>query len=110
MTGTEERYYNDIHRIADAMEKLVKIFTPQIIIPEDKTEEIAKKIAEKQFTTISPINISPSTLFNTFTCEECWYYKQMRDKYKQIEFGDSPCNTCPKMQVTCTATTNREGI
>ena len=78
-------YHNDIHRIADALERITKL------LESEKTGPI-----------INPISISPSITPNTWpSCESCWYY-QLKNNNK-IEFGDSPCNRCPKMQVTCTA-------
>ena len=104
-------YHNDIHRIADALEKLAKYFTEdtKIEVKEMTDEEKEKLLKEyrKRYLdlTTAPFPSPSITLSNM--CEDCWYYQQRKYSNK-IEFGDSPCTWCPKMQVTCTSNLSSE--
>ena len=110
MTRYEEIYYEDIHRIADALEELVKIFTPSKIVVNEMTDEQKEKYLKLKdselkttHTKINPITISPSITPNTwFSCETCGYYQYLKSNPNPAA-GDTPCTWCPKLQPTCTA-------
>lgn len=108
-TKYEETMYNDIHRIADALEELVKIFTPSKIVVNEMTDEQKEKYLKDlklnpSPTKITPITISPSiTPITWFGCEDCWWYQQQKaNPNPTITIGDTPCTWCPKMQPNCT--------
>ena len=107
-------YHNDIHRIADALEELVKIFTLSKIVVNEMTEEQKQKYLKdlelnRAPTRITPITISPSITPNTISnmCEGCWWYQQQKaNPNPTITVGDTPCTWCPKLQPTCGAMNN----
>ena len=105
-------YHKDIHRIADALEELVKIFMPSKIVVNEMTDEQKEKYLKLKDselktapTKITPITISPSiTPITWFGCENCWWYQQQKaNPNPTITIGDTPCTWCPKLQPTCTA-------
>lgn len=79
MTKAEEMFYNDIHRIANALEKIA-----------ENTEK------EEYNASFPKVEIVPLSDFNQ-SCKGCWYYEYVL-KTNTIPEGDSPCNWCSKMQ------------
>lgn len=108
----DAEYHKDIHRIADALEELVKIFTPSKIVVNEMTDEQKEKYlndlkTNPSPTRITPITISPSVTPNTWygtwsDCEHCWWYQQQKaNPNPTITWGDTPCTWCPKRQPAC---------
>lgn len=108
-TKYEEQMYNDIHRIANALEKLAKYFTEDSIIgvmemTDEEKEKLLKEFKETNhnFTPLTTAP-SPSIPLNNYSCENCWWYQQQKtNPNPTITWGDTPCTWCPKRQVTCT--------
>ena len=64
MTRYEEQYYNDIHRIANNTDKLVKYLDPTIIVPEpEKLDD--KKIKELLNNQVTTCLTEPDVKFTT---------------------------------------------
>lgn len=109
MTKYEVQYYHDVHRIAAALEKIAKYFTEdnKIEVKEITDEEKEKSLEKRNI--FNPISISPS-VNDYFPCEGCSYYQtkhyQRMKNSNKFEFGDCPCNWCPKLQPTCEVTDN----
>lgn len=104
-TNQDSEYHNDIHRIADALEKLAKHFTEdnKIEVKEMTYEEKEKFIKKHLDLTTAP---SPSITISNM-CEGCWYYElQKANPNPTITIGDTPCTWCPKLQPTCEAINN----
>ena len=102
-------YHNDIHRIADALEKIAKIFEPSKIVVNEMTDEekekLLKSLKEQPLTITSPY-IIPNTLSS---CENCWWYQyQKSNPNPTITAGDTPCTWCQKMQPTCVSSNKTE--
>lgn len=82
MTKAEEMFYNDIHRIANALEKIAK------------NTEITRNAS---FSKVEIVPLSDKTNYFNQSCKGCWYYEYVL-KTNTIPEGDSPCNWCSKMQ------------
>lgn len=107
-TRYEEQMYNDIHRIANALEELIKIFTPSKIVVNEMTDEQKEKYLKDLKLNTAPTKItlttSPYIMPTWSDCEHCWWYQQQKaNPNPTITFGDTPCTWCPKMQITCTS-------
>lgn len=159
-------YHNDIHRIADALEKIAKSLdgekkqqqlktiddvkcpycgSPDVeytfgkasiststngpklhyfckhchmefdadnkIEVKEMTDEEREKLSKEYIKRHLDLATapSPSITLHNFSCENCWWYQQQKaNPNLTMTAGDTPCNWCPKMQITCTSNLSSE--
>lgn len=100
-------YHNDIHRIADALEKLAKYFTEDHVIgvkemTDEEKEKLLKEFRKKHLDLTTAPSPSIITLHN-YSCEDCWWYQHLKNNPNYtVTVGDTPCTWCSKIQPTCT--------
>lgn len=84
MTRYEEEYYNDIHRIANALEKIAKSLEKTDVSYDKGVEDYLKKVSGEYNSVICPrcysTNVKTlyvisksdgSNTFNHYICEDC---------------------------------------